>query len=85
MVDHEKDDIKKGSYVIFTKLNSKNKKTYDVSIDNLKGELIGIISWYGPFRKYTFRPEYNTVWDTSCLNEVIQYINQLMSDRKKRP
>ena len=44
--------------------------------------LLGFISWYGNWRKYCFFPHEGTVWDTKCLTEVTQFINDRMQERK---
>jgi hypothetical protein len=77
--------IKKTEYLTFKKLKSKNKKTYDVSIETKQGYYLGTISWYGPFRKYTFKPDSDTVWDASCLNDIITYIDELMKSWRTKP
>lgn len=41
---------------------------------------IGTIKWYGSFRKYCFFPNANTVWDTSCLNDVIYFMSKLQRE-----
>jgi hypothetical protein len=67
-------------YLTFKKMKSHCKKTYDVAIENKQGYYLGTISWHGPFRKYTFRPDSDTVWDKSCLNEITKYLDQLMKE-----
>jgi hypothetical protein len=48
------------------------------------GFLLGIIKWHGPWRKYCFFPEGNTLFCPDCLNEVINFINEQMQLHKKR-
>lgn len=47
--------------------------------DNLR---LGIIKWYGPWRKYWFEPEKETGFETQCLLEIAGYIEGLMQARK---
>ena len=40
---------------------------------------IGVIKWYGAWRKYCFFPNGDTVWDTNCLisiNYLLMKLNQ---------
>lgn len=55
-------------------------KIYHVSCN---GIMLGIIKWYGPWRKYTFFPETNTLFDFSCLLQIVHFLGQLMKEREK--
>jgi hypothetical protein len=43
--------------------------------------LIGQIKWHGPWRKYCFFPEGDTLWDKNCLQEVCGFIERQMQLR----
>ncbi len=34
---------------------------------------IGMVKWYGPWRKYCFQPSSNTVFEQVCLREIAQF------------
>jgi hypothetical protein len=71
-----------GSFLDFTEIHDTGKtKVYSITPKN-SDQPIGRIAWFSNWRKYTFWPECNTIYDTKCLLEVIQFINQLMEDRK---
>lgn len=44
---------------------------------------LGYIKWYGGFRKYSFFPEPNMVFEATCLQDIIDFIQELMDARKK--
>jgi hypothetical protein len=44
---------------------------------------VGIIKWYGGFRKYTFQPTNDTIFDDKCLREIARFITALMNERKE--
>lgn len=46
------------------------------------GTRLGMISWHGPFRKYSFFPEANMVFEATCLQDIIDFMNGLMEERK---
>lgn len=46
-------------------------------------DLLGYIKWHPPWRQYCFFPEEETVWNMNCLNDVVDFIKQLMDARKK--
>lgn len=59
------------------------QKTKIISIVNIHhDEIIGEIKWFGRWRQYCFFPTYNTVWNTTCMKEILDTIKCLMDDRK---
>ena len=70
-------------YIEF-KLIEKKRKTEVYSIQK-KGVLfsLGIIKWFGAWRKYCFFPEEELVFDVDCLQEIIIFIKKLMDERKE--
>lgn len=57
-------------------------KTKIFEVHSIYGGKIGLIKWWPHWRKYTFQPYDQTVWDTKCLGEVVIFIDQLMNERK---
>lgn len=49
------------------------------------GVLLGLISWYAPWRKYCFYPEINCIFETTCLQDIVGFIINRMEDRKHAP
>jgi hypothetical protein len=43
---------------------------------------LGEIKWYSAFRKYSFFPLYDTVYESQCLSDITRFLNQLMEERK---
>lgn len=55
-----------------------NMKTKVWCIINKKyKETLGIIYYYAPWRKYVFKPGTDTVWDCKCLEEIINFIEEI--------
>lgn len=71
------------TYLKFDKQKPYNKLTYVVHITNKYDEYTGLgkISWYAPWRQYCFMPEPGTVFSKGCLEEIQNYIKNLMSER----
>jgi hypothetical protein len=61
--------------------DGKTKRIIVVSKRHLN--ILGAIKWYGAWRQYTFYPESDTIWNKQCLNDILDYINNLMQERKK--
>lgn len=44
---------------------------------------LGDVKWNGAWRKYCFYPAPDTLWDSGCLQCVVDFINNLMEERKQ--
>lgn len=66
-------------YLRFYRYHPQSRKTPIFYIRPVKDDftLLGAVKWYGPFRKYAFYPEDGTVYDTKCLEDIINFINEL--------
>lgn len=78
----EPEVLKITEYLNFTKI-SDTGKTIIVGIGNNSGVKLGLIKWMGAWRRYCFFPYEETLYDTKCLAEIIQFIADLMAQRKK--
>jgi hypothetical protein len=56
-------------------------KTFHVRNSETKF-VIGIIKWYGAFRKYSFFPTANCVFESKCLGDIADFLKDLMDERK---
>jgi hypothetical protein len=78
--------IKETKYLYFSDESAGyNKKTKTIAVINKSsGSLLAYIEWYPAWRQYCFMPnlEYDTVWNNTCLTDVISVINQLMKERE---
>jgi|HubBroStandDraft_4_1064222.scaffolds.fasta_scaffold00070_15 hypothetical protein len=44
-------------------------------LDNLSSSgCLGVIKWYGPWRKYCFFPNGNTVFEQDCLRDISLFV-----------
>lgn len=68
------------SFLKFIELPNKGK-TRLFSVINASHEVLGYIKWRSGWRKYIFST-IEAQYDTKCLNEIIDFINKLMEDRK---
>lgn len=77
--------IKETKYLYFSdESKGYNKKTKTIAVINKSsGNLIAYIEWYGAWRQYCFMPslEFDTVWNNTCLTDIISVINDLMKER----
>lgn len=45
------------------------------------GAALATIKWYGPWRQYVLEPEFDTVFNATCLVDVVQFLNQVNGKR----
>ena len=71
-------------YLIFEEYISLGERKTKIShVKNTSGSGLGVIKWYGSWRKYCFYTlRMETVFDTSCLADIQDFLNQLMQERK---
>jgi len=64
-------------YLDFKLLEKKPKTQIIEVISKLHGNRLGIIKWFGRWRQYAFFPEFGTVFNIECLNDIQIYIKGL--------
>lgn len=69
----------KSDYFYITEEILPNRKTLIYNIINNNNLKIGQIRWYGPWRKFCFYPDSDTIWDNKCLQDVLNIINDYNS------
>lgn len=73
-------------YLLFKTEQLRGRKTKIVHIINKSfQEEIATIEWHGAWRQYCFMPErfeFTTIWNNTCLTDVLTVINKLMKERE---
>lgn len=63
----------------------KKRKTKQYIVSNRKTRQdIGMIKWYNHWRRYVFFPYVDTIFDSSCLKEIVEFLDKLMNERKEQ-
>lgn len=80
--------VQQNKWIYFWKQKRPFKKLTDNYIVHSKdGDvIIGTISWYSPFRKYSFFPNPNivTVFEATCLKDISEFLVKLMEEHKEQ-
>jgi len=71
-------------YLEFKQIPHKGKTKRFSVISKQHGFPLGEIKWYGSWRQYSFYPNGDTIWNTDCLKDIQDFIQQLMDERKPR-
>lgn len=70
-------------WIDFVEQESKGKTKIFKVIAKEGGNFLGTIKWFSNWRKYCFYPENSTIFETDCLNDISNFLKELMDDRKK--
>jgi len=76
--------IHETKYLVFDAFSVSGRKTKLVKVYNKSsGNELAEIQWYGAWRQYCFMPnlEFDTVWNNTCLTDVLAVIDMLMKER----
>jgi len=69
-------------YINFV-LQEKKVKTQVWRCENTSsGDELGIVKWYGPWRRYCYFPSGPAVYSAGCLKDITHFIEQLMAARE---
>lgn len=68
-------------FLVFDKYSQTNRKTYYIIVSNKDNLFLGNILWERGWRRYTFQPKGDAIFDTGCLRTIADYIDKLMSER----
>ena len=69
-------------YCYFKVIEKKPKtKVYGVYAKS-DDSFLGVIAWHVPWRQYCFFPMAKTVWSRGCLQQVQDFLQKLMDERK---
>jgi len=72
----------KYEYLIFEKAAQQPAKTSAWECKNAKsGTVLGIVKWYGPWRRYCYFPTVQAVYSAGCLNDITHFIEQLKNEK----
>ena len=73
------------SYIDFELIAKKHKTSVYAIVSKSSGDVLGHIRWYFGWRQYIFEPETteDTIWNRGCLQEVIDFLQRLMDERKE--
>ena len=64
-------------YIHFLKVAQSPKTSVWVCLTNRTNDRIGRVKWYPGWRQYSFFPQNLTVFNKSCLGDIIHFIEQL--------
>ncbi|OZI09595.1 hypothetical protein BWI93_03160 [Siphonobacter sp. BAB-5385] len=70
------------TYLKFVQIRDTGK-TKIFEVQSLRyGNKLAEIKYYGAWRKYTLLPEAHTLFDCKCLQEITDFMNSLMEERR---
>ncbi len=70
-------------YIFFVELSSGRETTVWACANHRETDMLGIVSWYSPWRQYCFTPTAGAyiVLSKGCMEDINDFIAQLMKAR----
>jgi hypothetical protein len=69
-------------YIYFKWFGGTSKTQKYACLSNSSDFQLGTVEWYGTWRQYCFFPNGNTVFNIGCLDDIKDFIRQLMESRR---
>ncbi len=69
------------SYIEFRRLPSKRKTSVWSVCATRSGKALGVVQWFTGWRQYCFMPLEDTVFSKGCMEDINDFISQLMQER----
>ena len=70
------------TYLLFTLGPPKPKtKTWLVS-SRLNGNSVGVVEWHGPWRRYVFAPDQDTIFEETCLRQIADFCEKQSDEHR---
>lgn len=80
------DPIVEYQYIKFVKQITHTKTDVYICRNVASGDspvdTLGVVKWYGAWRQYCYFPEPGTVFSKGCLNDISDFLDKLMKERK---
>ena len=64
-------------FIRFEEVEKKPKTSVYHCLRNSSGDVLGEVKWYGPWRQYCFYPAFSTVFNSGCLDGIVDFLRQL--------
>lgn len=52
-------------------------------VRDVYGNQLGTVKWYGPWRKYAFYPDVNTLYEWECLRDIAVFVEDITKAHKE--
>lgn len=76
--------LKRAEYLKFLEVQSTHLKTRLIDVRTVNSDVsLGLIKWYPRWRQYVFAPASNTVFNPSCLHEIMSRVDAMTVQHKE--
>lgn len=62
---------------------SASRKTYIISVQSKDDTNLGTISWFAPWRQYTFNPGSSSTFNAECLKDIADELKRMNVGHKR--
>ncbi len=79
------EDVSMGEFMYAQKwVKPEKRKTEKWGVYSTRSlAMLGCISWYAPWRQYTFNPAKATTFNSGCLSEIVKFLNLVNTEHKE--
>lgn len=72
-------------YLEFKLIQKLPKTAVYAVVSKSDGKILGRVYWHWAWRQYIFEAFNITIWSRGCLQQIQDFIDKLMEERKKNP
>ncbi len=74
-----------GAWLVAEQQASRSGKTSVWRLTNREsGNVVGFVGWYGPWRRYAFQPEADTVFESDCLAALSEFCARKTEEHRRK-
>lgn len=66
----------KANWIIFHLISTTGKTTVWEVMNKERTAILGVIKWYGAWRRYSFFPHQNTIFEKTCLRDIADFCEE---------
>jgi len=66
---------------------NEERKTFVYTVKHKRGgtvDILGYVKWYGAWRQYVFMPVDATLWNDSCLQGIVDYLQKINKEHRSK-
>lgn len=84
LIDDLNGGITSYKYIYFKLIEEKEKTNVYECRNNKTDDILGLIKWHGPWRRYCYFPSCAAVYSDGCLDDIRDFIDKQMKAREEK-
>jgi hypothetical protein len=71
------------NWIEFVEIDRKPKTVVWAVMSKDTASHVGFVQWHGPWRKYCFFPEFNTIFEWDCMRSIAEFCEQKTKEHRE--